>query len=259
MIPCCTAVFNIVVLNMNYPKPIRLIIGLCILGVAGCNHSESQSSRNMTTSGRSTEQDSKHPPQKRASENNDVASSDSTASNESKAASAGLPQSPEQVVRAYLTHFQKGNAIRAIRECWDFDALIERIFQNDLDQHNKAERAEIKRIWSRMTEQMLANPKVASIMAKIDVSDIRSEPLRDGEVAVSFAIQKPNGKTDDQVIILKHRTDEWRIVDIGGGLAPLSDSVRFQYESTGLSPLLYVRQMRQKMSSVLQKLPDQRD
>lgn len=141
---------------------------------------------------------------------------------------------PAATARAYFSLAEAGRLAEAYQTHRDPDAMLDRIFGDDLrDPEVRSNvRAALIASFSGPTTELIAESAADSIYG-----EFREERLSDGTVRVGFVETNEAGHRTSGALLLRESGGRWRIIDesdSGGGW--WMENLRRRYRASGLSP-----------------------
>jgi len=150
-----------------------------------------------------------------------------------------------QTARDYCKMMQSGEGVKAVEKYWNFDAMFDAIFGDDMKQVPDGDRAEMRKLMLGVIGRVYANPKVNDLLANATFDDFTTRELPDHRVVVDFNIRLASGKVLPNAFYWSQGSGGWRIVDAATNGKPMTEAIRNEYlrNPHGVTPVRYVRAM----------------
>src|SRR4051812_41213616 len=84
-------------------------------------------------------------------------------------------EAPLDIAQKYVQLFKARTPLKALETYWDFDALFQGIFGDDLKRHPPADIAEMKQKLTDLLKGIYANPQVIDAMANASYTDYKAK------------------------------------------------------------------------------------
>jgi ABC-type transporter MlaC component len=149
--------------------------------------------------------------------------------------------------KAYVGMFKERQALKAVENNWDMDAMMAGMFGEDLKKQSKEELAEMNDRFMKFLGRVFANEQVATLMATATYSDFEKKELEDKNTAVDFTVTLGETRIPNRLVFVK-KGEAWKIIDAGNNGKMMVPALKKAYgqakgNDASITPLSFVRAM----------------
>jgi hypothetical protein len=156
-------------------------------------------------------------------------------------------ETPVQFAQRYATQLKDGDPVEALRNAWDFDALLESAFGEHLKQHSPEELEEMKQVLLTFCKNVHCDPYLAAVLTKVRLEGFRAreKAAQPGTFVVNYHLVIGDQRILNTIII-RQSGGRWRVIDAGAQGKMMVPALRAEYaqQAERITPLEYMRNTR---------------
>ncbi len=160
---------------------------------------------------------------------------------------------PRELLQEYYRLIGVGLGTDAVHRYWDPAQFASRTFRKNYTTLNSVEKEKVAKKLQEFICVAYSTPVVAKLFKGVQI-DILSEDRNGDLVSINYAITvliDGTQKSQSGTICISNSSGEWKIVDLnntGDGL--LSDKLRAQYLTSGLTPIQLISAAVEELSNI---------
>ena len=152
-------------------------------------------------------------------------------------------KSAAQVAQEYAETLRSGDAVKAVKTYWDFDAMMRRAFGEHLKRNSDAERAEMRRLLLGFIQTIYSNPELRRVMARARFGKFEEKEEADGTTTVNYTAAFDGQAPIPNAVRMQKVDGRWRVIDAGARGDMMVGTIRKEYlaQANRITPLQYMR------------------